>query len=184
MRAKTRDGDQPGVRSALARFSAADEWPEGEVTVVQKTQSPQRPTAPARPRRAACPLRVHTPRVPSRTCRVAGGRVRRRKHIRGRIGDTGDGREHKCDISGAGGNGGNGGGGSIEQMFASLRLEPNQDLHKFQGHTDAKLDSVQRIVQAVIEPETQQPRDIQGVLAVHDMTLRDMRRQIATCFAR
>lgn len=64
-------------------------------------------------------------------------------------------------------------------MSAPLQMELKQDAHEHQGGSDSKLDHVQRIVQAAIEPVAQQQRDTQGVQALHNTALRDMRPQIA-----
>lgn len=69
-------------------------------------------------------------------------------------------------------------GGNIEQMFATLRREMKNDLAAFQSHTDAKLESVQQIVQAAIEPMQRQQYEMQGRIQAHEDAINDVRQQI------
>lgn len=70
-------------------------------------------------------------------------------------------------------------GSTIEQMFASLRMELTQDMRELQGRTDSKLDTVQRIVRSAIEPMEQRQHIMEGNICAHDMAISEMRKQIA-----
>lgn len=68
---------------------------------------------------------------------------------------------------------------TIEQMFASLRMELKQDINEFQSKMGTKLGAVQTIIQAVVEPIEARQESMEGRLSACDHALDDMRRQVA-----
>lgn len=68
---------------------------------------------------------------------------------------------------------------SLEAMFSALRHELRQDMHEFQGRTDAKLDQVQRVVRSAIEPLEAKQEEMENKLTEHADAIEMMRRQIA-----